>query len=133
MRVLVDVFRCEKIRKEGNDEAVRSVHHMCNDNDHESLSHALTQMDQWLTSLFADTSGASTHDKIVNAKPADLVDACFTGNGTVKIVEPQVYSGNTTCNSLFPAFWRNPPSYSSPGTDTDSKASRSRLRTRSSR
>jgi hypothetical protein len=68
------------------------------------LSHALTQMDQWLTSLFADTSSASIHDKIVNAKPADLVDACFTANGTNKIVEPQVYSGNTTSNSLYPSF-----------------------------
>lgn len=68
------------------------------------LTHALTQMDQWVTSLLADTSNASIHDKIVNAKPIDLVDACFTGNGTNKIAEPQVYSGNTTCNSLYPAF-----------------------------
>jgi hypothetical protein len=68
------------------------------------LSHALTQMDQWVTAILADTSGASIHDKIVHAKPADLVDACFTANGTNKIVEPQVYSGNTTCNSLYPSF-----------------------------
>jgi len=68
------------------------------------LSHALTQMDQWLTSLFADTSSSSIHDKIVHAKPADLVDACFTNNGTVKIAETQVYTGNTACNQLYPAF-----------------------------
>jgi hypothetical protein len=68
------------------------------------LSHALTQMDQWVTSVLADTSSSSIHDKIVHAKPTDLVDACFTANGTNKIVEPQVYSGNTTCNSLYPAF-----------------------------
>jgi Tannase-like family of unknown function (DUF6351) len=68
------------------------------------LSHALTQMDQWLTSLLADTSSSPIHDKIVRAKPADLVDACFTNNGTVKIAETQVYTGNTTCNQLYPAF-----------------------------
>ena len=68
------------------------------------LSHALTQMDQWLTSLLADTSSSSIHDKIARAKPADLVDACFTNNGTVKIAEPQVYTGNTACNQLYPAF-----------------------------
>jgi hypothetical protein len=67
------------------------------------LSHALTQMDQWLTSLFADTTNASIHDKIVNAKPGDLVDACFTNNGTVKIAELQVFQGATVCNQLYPS------------------------------
>jgi hypothetical protein len=68
------------------------------------LSHALTQMDQWITAILADTSSASIHDKIVHAKPTDLVDACFTNKGTTKIAETQVYTGNTTCNSLYPAF-----------------------------
>ena len=67
------------------------------------LSHSLTQMDQWLTSLFADTTTASIHDKIVNAKPADLVDACFTNNGTVKIAELQLFQGATVCNQLYPS------------------------------
>jgi hypothetical protein len=38
------------------------------------------------------------------AKPSDLVDACFTNFGTVKIAQEQVYQGNTTCNQLYPAF-----------------------------
>ena len=67
------------------------------------LSHSLAQMDQWLTSLFADTTTASIHDKIVNAKPADLVDACFTNNGTVKIAELQLFQGATVCNQLYPS------------------------------
>jgi Tannase-like family of unknown function (DUF6351) len=69
------------------------------------LSHALTQMDEWLTTL--STNGSqhppSTWD-IERAKPSDLVDACFTNKGTVKIAQLQVYQGNTTCNMLYPAF-----------------------------
>jgi len=68
------------------------------------LSHALTQMDQWLTGITTDTSGASADVKLRRAKPADLVDACFTNNGTVKIAELQVYQGPTRCNQLYPAF-----------------------------
>ncbi len=68
------------------------------------LSHALTQMDQWLTALKRDKSEESIRNKIREAKPADLVDACFTNKGTVKIAEEQVYRGPTTCNQLYPAF-----------------------------
>src|SRR5262249_46027203 len=67
------------------------------------LTHAVTQMDQWLTALLADTSSDPVHDKLLRAKPADLVDACFTNNGTVKISELQVFQGNTTCNQLYPS------------------------------
>jgi Tannase-like family of unknown function (DUF6351) len=42
--------------------------------------------------------------QIARAKPADLHDACFTDNGTVKIEELQVYRGDTACNRLYPAF-----------------------------
>jgi hypothetical protein len=68
------------------------------------LSHALTQMDQWLTGIGADASNASAVDKLRRNKPSDLVDACFTNNGTVKIAEEQVYQGPTRCNQLYPAF-----------------------------
>jgi hypothetical protein len=68
------------------------------------LSHALTQMDEWLANLIADPSNASIANKIKRAKPSDLVDACFTNKGTVKIAQLQVYTGATTCNQLYPAF-----------------------------
>jgi hypothetical protein len=68
------------------------------------LSHALTQMDQWATALKADRSDAPVHVKMRRAKPSDLVDACFTNFGTVKIAQEQVYKGNTACNQLYPAF-----------------------------
>ena len=46
----------------------------------------------------------SAIDQIQRAKPGDLVDACFTNQGTVKIAELQVYQGDTACNQLYPAF-----------------------------
>ncbi len=68
------------------------------------LSHALTQMDQWLTAIVNDKSDAAGTVKLRRAKPADLVDACYTNNGTVRIAQEQIYQGNTTCNQLYPSF-----------------------------
>ncbi len=68
------------------------------------LSHALTQMDEWLTTLSTNGSRPPSTRDIEHAKPSDLVDACFTNKGTVKIAQLQVYQGNTTCNMLYPAF-----------------------------
>jgi uncharacterized tannase-like protein DUF6351 len=73
------------------------------------LAHALTQMDQWLSALAVKAGPGNSADpptlaQIAAAKPADLEDACYRDNGTVKIAEPQVYRGDTTCNRLFPAF-----------------------------
>jgi hypothetical protein len=68
------------------------------------LSHALTQMDEWLTKYVADRTSASIPVKINRSKPSDLVDACFINKGTVKIAEQQVYQLDTTCNQLYPAF-----------------------------
>ena len=42
------------------------------------LANALAQMDQWLTALTDDTSNDPTIVKVRRAKPADLVDACWT-------------------------------------------------------
>jgi hypothetical protein len=68
------------------------------------LSHALTQMDEWLTNFLADRSAAALPVRINRAKPNDLVDACFINKGTMKIAEQQVYELDTTCNQLYPAF-----------------------------
>jgi hypothetical protein len=68
------------------------------------LSHALNQMDAWLTNYLADRTSTPLPVKINRSKPSDLVDACFTDKGTVKIAEQQVYQLDTTCNQLYPAF-----------------------------
>ena len=46
----------------------------------------LAQMDRWLDAIAADTSATPLPEKVVRAKPADLVDACWTNEGQ-KIAE----------------------------------------------
>src|SRR5215467_681460 len=53
------------------------------------LSHALTQMDGWLSSLSGLGTSSPNLKQIQRAKPSDLVDACFTNKGTVKIAQLQ--------------------------------------------
>jgi uncharacterized tannase-like protein DUF6351 len=65
------------------------------------LREALGQMDQWLTALSNDTSRDPAIVKIRRAKPAGLVDACWTKDGQ-KIVEKQQYLAGT-CHELYPS------------------------------
>jgi hypothetical protein len=67
------------------------------------LREALGQMDQWLTVLSKDTSNDSAIAKIRRAKPAGLVDACWTKDETPqKIVEKQQYQAGR-CNDIYPS------------------------------
>ena len=68
------------------------------------LSHALTQMDQWLTNLNAGSGPRPSLAAIAKARPADLTDACFTDNGATRIAETQVYEGDTKCNRFYPSY-----------------------------
>jgi len=63
---------------------------------------AVAKMDEWLTNLAKDTTSAPGMEKIARAKPADLVDACYSAN-LERIVEPQTFSGGE-CNKLYPTF-----------------------------
>jgi hypothetical protein len=65
------------------------------------LREALGQMDQWLTALTKDTSSDSPIAKIRRAKPAGLVDACWTKDGQ-KIVEKQQFMAGR-CHDLYPS------------------------------
>ena len=64
--------------------------------------YALTKMDEWLTTLQKDTSGEPVLTKILRAKPADLVDSCWTPAGE-RVIEPQTFSGGK-CNEMYPTF-----------------------------
>ena len=67
------------------------------------LRQALGQMDQWLTKIADDTSNDSKLAKLRRAKPADLVDACWTRDEhPQKIVERQMPASGK-CNELYPA------------------------------
>src|SRR5947207_1648654 len=67
------------------------------------LRNALAQMDQWLTKIADDTSKDSKLTRLRRAKPADLVDACWTRDEhPQKIVERQMPTSGK-CNELYPA------------------------------
>jgi len=68
------------------------------------LSHALTQMDAWLTNLNVTDGTRPSLAQIAKARPADLTDACFTNGGDTKIAETQTYEGDTACNKLYPSY-----------------------------
>jgi hypothetical protein len=54
---------------------------------------SLLTMDQWLTNLESDTSAVAREHKVVNNKPAEARDMCFTTNG---VSEPLVDVGLDT-------------------------------------
>jgi hypothetical protein len=60
------------------------------------------KMDEWLTRLSEDKSADPAMEKVVRAKPADLVDSCYTPTGDL-IVETQTFSGGE-CNKFYPTF-----------------------------
>jgi Tannase-like family of unknown function (DUF6351) len=62
---------------------------------------AIDTMSRWLDALAKDGSSASAIDKVVKAKPAAAVDACFTADGT-KIDEPLSLTGTGKCATLYP-------------------------------
>ena len=67
------------------------------------LRGALAQMDQWLETLAADSSTDPLIEKVVRAKPADLVDACWSRDDEPrKIAESQV-RGEGRCEDLYPS------------------------------
>jgi hypothetical protein len=68
------------------------------------LIEAIAQMDQWLVNIAHDTSHQPRQVKVVDNKPDDLVDACWTPDEEPeKIVEEQRY-GEGECDELYPAF-----------------------------
>ena len=69
---------------------------------HQVQAYALTKMDEWLTNLANDTSSDPPMARIVRAKPADLVDSCYTATSE-RISEPQTFTGGE-CNKLYPTF-----------------------------
>ena len=68
-----------------------------------AFQEALSHMDQWLTTLSQDVSSDTPIAKIRRARPAGLVDACWTRDASYrKIAEPQVY-GFGECERLYPS------------------------------
>ncbi|HYP08190.1 MAG TPA: DUF6351 family protein, partial [Bryobacteraceae bacterium] len=64
--------------------------------------YTIGKMDEWLTRLVADASTDAASAKVLRAKPADLVDACYTPAGE-RIAEKQTFRGGE-CNRFYPTF-----------------------------
>ena len=68
------------------------------------LREGLDQMDQWLTAVAKDESGDAPVAKLRRARPADLVDACWTREELPqKIVERLAYQAGR-CDEIFPSY-----------------------------
>ncbi|MCZ2859830.1 DUF6351 family protein [Blastococcus sp. VKM Ac-2987] len=63
---------------------------------------AVRVMDEWLRAITADTSAASAAEKVVQNKPDEAVDTCWTPYDW-KIVQPIPYEGSGVCGELYPA------------------------------
>jgi hypothetical protein len=67
------------------------------------LRHAISQMDAWLTNLAADTSTDPPIDRIVRARPAELVEGCNTRDpDPVFVAEPLDRNPAGQCEQLYP-------------------------------
>lgn len=64
---------------------------------------AFDQMEQWLTAIGNDDSSAEPREKVLDNRPADLADSCWTANGE-QITEPATYPSSGQCGELYPAF-----------------------------
>ena len=64
------------------------------------------QMDRWLTAIQADDESGRLWEKVVRAKPADLVDNCWDtrGGGRVNVTEPLAYDGAGACSEIYPVY-----------------------------
>ena len=64
------------------------------------------QMDRWVTTIQADNEPIRLSERVVRAKPADLVDNCWDtrGEGRVNVTEPLAYDGAGTCREIYPAY-----------------------------
>lgn len=74
--------------------------------DQPDLRTLFHQMDAWLAAISNDTSDTPAAEKVVRAKPADLVDSCWDNRAAprVKVNEPQTFDGPGLCTELYPAF-----------------------------
>ncbi len=74
-------------------------------NNNPLLREAILKMDRWITAIKADTRDIPQVEKVVQNKPADLVEGCYSKDPTpVFIPQTQVREQEqaTTCNTLYP-------------------------------
>lgn len=74
--------------------------------DSPDLGELFKSMDSWILALQQDVSDLTASEKVVNNKPADLMDACWdnTNSPRVKINQELRYAGDNECAQLYPAY-----------------------------
>jgi hypothetical protein len=78
-------------------------------NNNPLLQQAILKMDRWVTAIKADTRDIPQIEKVVQNKPADLQEGCYTRRPTTDtvptfIAETQIreQQAATPCNQLYP-------------------------------
>jgi hypothetical protein len=75
--------------------------------DRPDLGDIFRAMDRWLVNLVAgDRSGTPRSERVVAAKPADLVDNCWDTSGAERrnIREPLSFGSTGECGAIYPAY-----------------------------
>jgi hypothetical protein len=68
---------------------------------------AFELINQWISSIKADRTEVSVHQKILEDKPSEMIDGCWTASKPRQFIsETQSFGGQGTthCNSLWPAY-----------------------------
>ena len=74
------------------------------DNRSPLLQRMILTMDRWITAIRADERDIPQIDKVVQNKPADLLEGCNTRDASPTfIAQPQVRDPATTCEQLYPS------------------------------
>ena len=74
--------------------------------DRPDLGVLFRQMDRWLTNVQADGDPIALSEKVVQAKPADVVDNCWDTRGAARanVTQPLAFDGTGTCGQIYPAY-----------------------------
>jgi hypothetical protein len=73
-------------------------------NNNPLLRGAIVKMDRWITAVKADTRDIPQIDKVLQNKPADVQEGCYTRDASPTfIAQPQVRDPSTTCEQLYPS------------------------------
>jgi hypothetical protein len=64
---------------------------------------AITRMEQWLTSIEADSAAGTAAERTLRNRPVELTDACWT-SATNRISEPFGLAAAGTCETLYPTY-----------------------------
>jgi uncharacterized tannase-like protein DUF6351 len=67
------------------------------------LQSAILKMDRWITAIKADKRHIRQIEKVVQNKPADLQEGCYTKDPTPAFIAEHQVRGPSTCHDLYPS------------------------------